>query len=422
MKQTVVIVMSLLLVSMAHGLVTESIAGTEKIQVTLINQEPDPVAPGNIVDLRFRIENIGSEPAENVQVKLETKFPFSVYWSEEKVKSIGTIAGGQRDEIGVREKFRLSVDPDATEGSNIVEFWYKRDNGPWVKADEFEIDVRSRDAVLAINEVQTEPEKIFPGTLTKVTFKLENLAESILKDVKLRLDVYTSVVTTSSIQTVELPFTPIGSGNEKTIKSIEPKQSKDITFDLFTDADAASKVYKVPYTLIYEDQLGTNFTREGVVGLIVDAQPELTVSLENTEILSAGQKGTVSIQFVNKGFSDIKFLDVTLEETSDFDVLSNTEVYIGNLDSDDFETADYTLLMNGNGKDQVSLPLTYTYRDANGQLFTKTYAANLPLYSGNELKKRSNGGGGSPVGLIIIVVIVVVGIIIYRRRKKKNKQ
>ncbi|MBR9699636.1 hypothetical protein GOV09_04225 [Candidatus Woesearchaeota archaeon] len=422
MKKNIMYTMVLLvIISMVNALVTETIADDTNIVVTLINQEPDPVAPGDVVDLRFRIENKGAEPAEEMWVKVIPKFPASIYSDEEEVY-IGTVVGGQRDSLGVREKYRLLVDEAAVAGLNTVEFWYKTKFNSWTRAGQYDIEIRERDAVLAINEITTTPQTITPGSTTKVSFRLENLAESLLKDIKLSLEVYSVFATTTTITTAELPFTPIGSGNEKTLRSIGAREAKDVVFDLFTDADAESKVYKVPYILTYTDEPGNNFTRSGVVGLIVDAEPDLSVSIEDTQILSDGAKGTVSIKFVNKGFSDVKFLNVILKETKEFDVLSNQEVYVGNLDSDDFESAEFDLLVQKGGSGDMTLPLQIDYRDANGQLFEKDIDLILPLYSGKELKKRTDDGGNTFGGILIVLVIVAVGIFVYRKYRKKKKR
>ena len=393
-----------------------------QITVTLINQEPDPVAPGNTVKMKFRIENQGGVPAENTQAKLVLSYPFSLYGDEE-IKDLGTLTGYQTDDLGVRKEWNLLVDSGAATGENTVELWYRIKNGIWIKAGQYTINIRSREAVLAINEIKTEGEgNIVPGTRTKVSFVLENLADNSLQDIKLNLALYSAVTTTTSVTFVELPFTPIGSGNEKTLKELRAKQSSEIVFDLFTDADAESKVYKVPYTLTYSDSSGTNFSRTGFVGLIVKATPELSVNIENTEIYTAGGKGKVEVKLVNKGFSDIKFLDVTLKENADFEIISNPEVYIGKLDSDDYETAEYTILVSQDAKDEVVLPLGVEYRDANGKLYSKEMPLTLHLFSGAELKQRTNGSGFPWGFIILIIVIAAIAVYFYRRRKNKRKK
>lgn len=394
-----------------------------QITVTMINQEPDPVAPGNTVDVQFRIENEGSGVASNVEVKLESNYPFSFYGQEEQIKSIGTLTGYQTGDVGVKAKWKLLVDTGAATGDNTIKFWYRVDKGTWIKAGDFAVSVKSREAVLAINQIKTVPESIVPGTKTKVSFVLENLADNALMDIKLNLEVLTEVSTATAVTFRELPFTPLGSGNEKTIKRLLTGESAEISFDIFTDADAESKVYKVPYTLSYSDSSGTNFTREGIVGLLVESEPDVSVNIDKTEIYSAGAKGTVEIKLVNKGFSDIKFLDVKLGAGNDYEILSNPEVYIGKLDSDDYETAEYTIMVSKDAEDQVILPLQVEYRDANGHLFKKETPLELKLFSGSELKQRTNGKGSSTVIWIVLIAAVVVGVLVYRKiRKNKRKK
>ncbi len=420
-----IVLMLMIAIAMTAALAFSASAQLSKfpqIKVTLINQEPDPVSPGNTVDLRFRIENEGSTAAPNVEIKLVLTYPFSFYGSEQETKNIGTLTGNQVGDIGVQEKWKLLVDSGAATGDNTIEFWYRIDQGTWTKVDDFTISVKSREAVLAINQVKTDQESIVPGTKTKVSFVVENLADNTLIDIKLNLEILTVLSSATGVTVRELPFTPIGSGNDKTVKTLAPAQKAEISFDLFTDATAESKVYKVPYTLTYSDSSGTNFTKIGIVGLLVESAPDLTVNIDKTEIYSAGAKGLVEFKLVNKGFSDIKFLDVKLSANKDFQILSNPEVYIGKLDSDDYETADYTLMVSKDAKDQITLPLHVEYRDANGGLYTKDLNINLKLFSGAELKQRTNGKGSSAIVWIILIVVIVAGVFIYRKIRKNKKK
>ncbi|MBU1198611.1 MAG: hypothetical protein KKF46_07985 [Nanoarchaeota archaeon] len=384
-----------------------------QISVTLINNEPDPVAPGSTVNMKFRIENEGGGPAEDVEAKLVLKHPFSFY-GEEEVKNVGTVAGSQTNDIGVREDWTLLVDSEAISGNHIVEFWYRIDQGSWIKSGDYTVSIRSRDAVLAINEIKTDYENIVPGTKTKVSFVLENLADNTLIDIKLKLDILAQLTTSTSISYRELPFTPIGSGNEKTLKNLMPGKSQEIVFDLFTDADAESKVHKVPFTLTYSDAAGTNFTREGIVGLIVESFPDLSINIESNQAKTAGAKGIIEIKIVNKGFSDVKFLNVILSEGDQYEILSNPEVYVGKLDSDDYETADYTLQISKLAKDKVMLPLTIDYRDANGKLFQREIELDFKV-------DKPKSPVVSIIIWIIIIIIIVGAIILIRKRRKKRR-
>ena len=67
---------------------------------------------------------------------------------------------------------------------------------------------------------------------------------------------------------------------------------------------------------------------------------------------------------------DIKFLNVKLDKAEGYKVLSPYEVYIGNIDSDDYETADFKINVDKASKEKVILPLTIEYNDANNQEYT----------------------------------------------------
>src|SRR3989338_7187239 len=57
---------------------TQRPARTSQIEVTLINQEPDPAEPGKYVDIRFKLDNNGSDEARNVDIEILPQYPFSL--------------------------------------------------------------------------------------------------------------------------------------------------------------------------------------------------------------------------------------------------------------------------------------------------------------------------------------------------------
>ena len=61
--------------------------------ITLLNQEPDPAEPGKYVDVRFKIENYGIEPASEVEIEILPSFPFTLVQGEDAVRNLGTKIG-----------------------------------------------------------------------------------------------------------------------------------------------------------------------------------------------------------------------------------------------------------------------------------------------------------------------------------------
>ena len=141
----------------------------------------------------------------------------------------------------------------------------------------------------------------------------------------------------------------------------------------------------------------------------------MTVTIDETEIYKTGTKGTVTFKFVNKGLIDIKFLNVIIEDTEDYDIISTEEVYIGNVDSDDFESVEYDLYVTGT--EDITIPLKIEYMDANNKEFSETRNVNLKLYDSGDAKKYGLQESSS-IGYIIIVIIIAVGLFIYWRWRK----
>jgi len=395
------------------------------MNVTFLNQIPDPVEPGQNVELRFKFENKGSENAEDVVVELLPKYPFSLQPGEDATKYIGSVYGRQIGKLGVIVKYQLKVDENAVEGANEVELRYKI-NKPgypanWVKLEPFEVEIQTHDAIISVESVRSNPKEFVPGQSGILTITLKNMADSVLKEIKTRLEVSKTSTLSTSVATTEYPFSPIGSANEKTTETLAAKESADIEFSLVADPGAKANVYKVPLKISYSDELGANYSKDLIIGLVIGGNPDLAINLDKSTITTSRTKGTATIKFVNKGTNDIKFCYVTLSEGNGYKILSPAEAYIGSIDSDDYETVDFDLYVDSKEK-EVALPLRVEYRDANNKEYTDDVKIPIKLYSSAEAKKYGVKTGSSKVGVIIILIIVGAGLFFYWRRKKRTKK
>ncbi len=386
------------------------ISESSRIDITLRNQEPDPAEPGKYIDLRFRAENLGSEEAKDVYVKIVYDYPFSLREGDSDEKYIGSLYGRQTGDNAVNFEFKLLIDKDAVEGEHEVEVWYKRDSTGWIKMEPFTVNVRSYDIVLSVEEIETVPKDIPPGETADVKITFKNMADSLIRDIKVKLDLSSS----------SLPFVPIGSTTEKKIYQIDSMQSKVMEFTVMALADADSGAYKVPIEMSYVDLAGTSYSKEDYIGLIIGTKPDLTILIENSEIYKTKTSGEVTIKFINKGLIDIKLLNVKLEESEDYEIVSSDEVYVGNIDSDDYETAEFNLYVKGKG-DEVILPVIVDYMDANNNKFRDKEDIVLRLYSSRKAKQFGLEESSS-VGIIIVVIIVAAGVYLYWRKRKKKKK
>jgi hypothetical protein len=405
------VIISLILIGLAKMAFADVSDGSD-IKVTLVNQEPDPVEPGGYVDIRFRIENLGGDTAKDVYVKLTEDYPFSLEPGKEAELSIGSLESRQIDPDGVIVKYRLKVDEDAVEGAIPIELGYKFGIGErWIKPEEFYINVRTYDIVLSVESVYSTPEIIPPGETAKVKIGFKNMADSAVKDIKIRLDLSSS----------SLPFVPVHSTAEKKIYQIVSKGEDSVYFDIMAMADADAGAYKIPIDITYSDDVGTQYSKDDIISLIVGDEPDLSVMVDSSEIYKKNSYGTVVIKFVNKGLSDVKLLNVKLAKSDGFEVVSPEEVYIGDIDSDDYETAEFDIYVGDS--DELILPVTMEYMDANNKEFSEKREVTMRLFSASEAK-RYGLEESRIVGIVIILVIVGAGFYFFywrKRRKKKKK-
>jgi hypothetical protein len=394
------------------GIANAAISNEPNIKATLLSQNPDPVAPGRYVELRFQIENLGTAQADNLVFELNPEYPFSLDPGVSPQIKLGTFYGRSIGTESATLYYKLKVDPNALEGLNTVKLGYSIDGGDsWALLDTFEIRVQASDPQIAISSVSTSPERLEPGKNAKLTVTVSNMADSFIQDVSVKLDLSSST----------LPFAPVNSVTEQKAKTITAGNTMDFGFDLITMGDAVSNIYKVPITLRYHDSAGNLHNKSDYISIIVGTAPDIQVMLDSQSFYTAGVAGDVSIKFVNKGVTNAKFMNVQILPSDSFELLSADTVYIGKLDSDDFETADFKIFVKPTSEKIVGMPMQITYTDSNNQAYEQKLNIPIKMYSGAELKKFGLVKGSNMSWIFFLVVVAGVGYYIYRKKKKAKK-
>ena len=385
------------------------------LNVTVAKYEPYPAEPNSYVDVWIKVENIGTQEALNVRMNLMPEFPFSTDANQASSKDFGVISVGNAEIV----KFKIRVDKDAVQGTNDLKYnistGYAQDSWRFGTLD---IDVQTSDANLAVVEIETEPEYIAPGSTATVKIKVTNYADSVLKDVTLSLDFSTIRSTTTTLY--DLPFAPLGTTAEQKISKINPGETRLFQFKIMAYPEATANLYKIPLDISYFDDVGTEYTKEDLIGLVVNSEPELFVSVDDIEAYSVGETGDMILKFINKGLTEIKFLTVTVGESEDFDILSTSnEVYVGNIDSDDYETVDYNIKLLKTG--DIEIPVNVKFRDSSNNLFEQDTIIKTKVRSAKELGTAPNVAGAI-ITWIIIIGLVVLAFWWFKKRKNKKKK
>ncbi len=416
-KTNAIIILAILLISTAAAVYATNYEtpSQKSVRVKSTRYDPFPVEPGSYFNVWIRIENFGSADIRNFEFRLVPEYPFSLDSNENAEREFGLLEAGSQ----VLFNFKIRTDINAVEGSNPLHYEYSLTGAQW-NPGQFNIEIYTLDPILSIEEVIIGKDPAAPGEEVPIEIKLKNLADSALKDVNVKLNFIEFSQGATGVTVTELPISPKGSGDEKTIKIMEGGDEKSVEFNLIIEPDAESTVYKLPVTITYNDMQGINYTKNTIISMVVGSEPDLAVTIDSSTANMAGKVGEITVKFVNKGFSEIKFLYVTLEKNGGFEIISPSEVYLGNVDSDDYESADYDVYVNPNAQGEITFPLTIEYKDANNNHYTKNLNLKTRIYSGREAKMFGIVEGGSATGIIIMIVIVVGGIFGYRKWKKRK--
>lgn len=394
-KVFLLILFTLFLILVVSAAETRVLDGN-RIEISLFSQSPEPVQPGNYVELRVKVENTGVYTLNDFKIELITEYPFSLDITEPALKEYGNVQSGINGDNAIVAKWKkVRVDENAVEGSSRIRVRYKVGRDEWVYQNLY-IDVRTQDAILNIKDITTVPAQVSPGQPFNLNIEVENNADTFFRMVKFKLDTD--------------DFSTLGSSDEKYIKVLEAQETENISFKLISAGNADAALYDIPLKISYEDNEGTAYTKNTSFGLIMLETPQIIKNIEETQIITSGDKGTVSISLSNIGVDELKFMKAMLEDTADYRVISTREVYLGNIDSDDFESADFDIVVRSK-KDSVPLNLILDYKDSLNNPHQENVTLQLPLYSGREAKALGLKSGGNPVvkyiGFVFLIFLII---------------
>jgi hypothetical protein len=257
--------------------------------------------------------------------------------------------------------------------------------------------------VLVIRNISTYPETLVPGEPSILKMIVENTGNQFVNDI---------VITFNSTNEIYL----INDISKRKISRLDSQEFKEINFDIIVLPNTAEGVYKPKIIADYVNHIGEERQDIGEIGLAVKAAPGIFARLDSTEIYKGNNIGAVTIKFVNNGLGDAKFLTAELLESKDYEIISSNTEYIGDLDSDDFESVDFRIKLNN--EKNVNLLLRVNYQDSLNKDFSKDFKLPFKIRTAEELGIKTNG---TSTVIIVIIIIAIIGYFIYKKYKKKKK-
>ena len=403
MKKILVLLALFLLLSSAAYARQTVVTNANEMKIDLLRYDPSPVQPGDTTDIWFEIINLKDVPMNDFDVTFVEDYPFKLL-SDKTIHFSRLDAGGK-----IQFKFQVEVNTNANEATNNVFIqFYSRTSGT-ITSEPFAVKVKRLSSIVstAIGIKQSEGEiaRIAPGSVADVEVSIKNSADSVMKDVIVSLD----------LSSATMPFAPVGMTTEQKIKSIAAGSEASVIYKLIATPDAAAGVYKIPLKIKYYDEVGDFHNTSDIVGITVGAEPKLMVVLDSTELTKSNNKGKVILKVINYGTTDVKFAMLKVLDGENFKKFTSGEQYIGNVDSDDYETVEFRVEASA---DSITIPVSLEYMDANNVQYSETRDVEITLYTPADL-----GVVQSSTWVYVLVIIVLIGAYIgYRKYKHKKQQ
>jgi hypothetical protein len=259
--------------------------------------------------------------------------------------------------------------------------------------------------VLSVDNVRTEPEALIPGQPGKLIVTMTDKGNFKLVDLRVELTLPAELALYNDV-------------NKRNIANILPLQTRELTYNVIALPGTDEGIYKGDISIEYLNHIGDENTETNDIGIIVKGNPRIYALIDSSEINKKQGTGEINIEFVNNEIADIKFLTVELMESQDYRILSPAKQYIGDLDSDDFESIDYELNVDIT-KDKVVLPLKISYKDKLNNDYNEEVELWLYVLSAADAGVKSNN---TSYIVVVIIIVIIVGYIVYRRITKKKRK
>ncbi len=395
MKKIFVFVLMAALLALSAGAVQD-----QQVRVLLASQSPNTVEPGDSVDLRFRFENNGSATIGAIEAELLPKYPLSI--TEPSVKNIGSLDAKQKGTDAIVIKYAVHVDENADEGSYEIFLRYRIGSGFWIRMGPFYVDVKSSDAIVGVASFNM-PGSFSAGSAGDVNVTIRNFGKSLVRDVRIGIDLD------------NIPFAPLGTSNDVMMDGISAGQAATASFRLIADTGAKAAYYKTRVTLHYTDYSGKAHVSNSTIGLLVYNEPKFELALKEAKVFTQKSNGEVVLSISNTGPADILFMTAELVETPEYLVISSPMIYVGNLEADDFETANFDIRTGSLKPGSISLNVRLSYMDNLNREIVRNEVVKLPIYSSSDAKKFGLVKSSSnfavtyfSMGIQVIVIVFLI--------------
>lgn len=385
------------------------------LEVASFSYDPAPASPSTTMNVWIQVRNSSNEAANNAFIRLalddpstgRPNYPFSA--PDQNLEQRFSLAPYQSSLI----RYSISVDAQALNGDYEISISLgDGTTGTILRKTPQTITILARNPKIEIIEAPKVEKR--PGSQFDLPITIKNLGNATAYNVLIGVEEDRTVTSTGTV--VERPINSVGNSLQY-IEKLAPNETALVQLHLSVDNTAEVKTYSVPITIKWQDSNKNDSTTSRTVGIRVIKEPSIDVSLGDIKA-SVTNKGAqeINIDIFNKGAGIAK--NVTVEVKGDnVTMLSASKVFIGTLESDDFDT--FKSLMKVPAGQDVDLDLVVTYTNANDDELSieKKITIGSSLIQADE----TNGGPDLVTIVILLAVLAFVGNWGYQKFLKKKE-
>lgn len=298
---------------------------TDKIRVTLLNQDPDPAEPGEYVELRFKVTKTGDERYDNITFNLPEEFPIVFDGTDEQEKRLGGWSGYTGEDEYYILHYKVLVDEDAREETYDIPLEMRAD-GMTVKR-EYDLRVREETSpTFMIGDLTSSPHKLYGDSdENKLVVEVQNTGDEGSENVVASLNLPEGFMET------------YGYSTRATLGSIPAGGSKVAEFYVDTARGLEAGEHDTALSLTYQevgDEDNTELTTQVPLSLPVHGRPlfEVTDIRYSGDELSPESEASVYVTVLNNGSEEAESVSLRayVEASQPFEFTEKSD-FIGRL-------------------------------------------------------------------------------------------
>jgi hypothetical protein len=413
-NQTIPFMLSLLLISSILATPVSAAVGSANLKVTIVETNPYPAKIGEYLNLTLQVENVGGDKADNVDIEIVPKYPFSLDSGVSPVKNIGALNPGRT----ATEEFYIFVDKNAQKGTRSLDVRTRASkDSPWSeKSFDIRIGTQTYDSkgTVGLDEVVSDPNVFMPGDRGTVTVTLKNTASTPTVtidgsdyDTNARIQSAVLKPLSEGITVLDSPYEEMG--------ILGPGDSTKLTFNVKVSEDALDGTHNLE--LVVEGN-SFDYNSKKNIPLKVDSSNIKVIPSKSLELVNSAS--TIEFDVANTHPNELN--SVSIKPEAEGVKFYPAEYFIGPMDPDELFTIEFDAVTDNssgtNWDDSEPTNLTLSASYSNGINRHENTVSNMYI---RPVEEDQEGSSGMVIPGILLTMAVIAGVLIYRKKIKNKK-